>query len=318
MADLDFMNSRRRYLTLVNETTWADFPETPTYYHVPVNEYNAFFKPENRQAEPMTGLMQKKHNSNIRGMVSGSLSCNLYGWKPSGYSTTIAQELLNWAFADVETDKPRSKSAEWAEGPNVANKRHLGLRVASATLQGSDDNNTIDFSAELMGKSEAGDSVVGDAQALPNDREKLAEFEFADTVFTLATVETAIKSFNLQIDRAMKVHYLGGRTPKLIAAIKTDIKLAVQVLKTADTYDIVRRTTGTTDYAATLAIKGAHNGTGTGGTSMAIATFTLPRLSFVSADENASNDDVQFQTLNFEVMKPDSSSAALSIAYTEA
>lgn len=307
----------KKYLVLANETDWGVVPGSPAYVHLPVTEYNARFRPQNRQANPYIGLYQRKHSKNFRGMVSGQLNTPLYGWKTTPPGTSLAQYLLDWSFVNHESTDLPSKIAEWAEGPNVANKRHSGLRVNSATLQGSDDSGVIDLSLDLMGKAEQGVDEVPTAQTLPDDRNKLVDFEFADAVFKLNTVQIGLKSFSLQVQHGLKAEYLNAFTPSLLVKTQRILTFSFVLIKNADTWDAYRRATSATEKVGQLILKGLHNGTGATG-NWTVITIDLPRLSFLDADEQGGKEDLTNQTITTVGLKPDTTSTDLALTYSEA
>lgn len=305
----------RKYLTLYTETTWGTKPGSPTYYHLPVNEYNVVFKPENRQANPYTGIYGRKHSKNFRGMPSGTLAAALHGYIPTGGAVSLMQYLLDWGLGDHEANALAAKGAQWFEDA-AADKEHNGLRVNGVTLQGSDDSGFFDINLDLMGKTEAGDGTYS-AQALPDDRERIVDCEFADSTLSIGGSTVAYKSATLQVQNGLKVEYLNSFTPSLLLKTQRVATFQCVLVKNADTYDILRRATTSSESAIVWTIKGLHNGTGTGGTSYTQAAITMARCSFVNADEQGGKEDIMKQQLSYAVLKPDSSSTDISIAYSE-
>jgi hypothetical protein len=306
-----------KYLVLADETTWGTTPASPGYVHLPVTDYNVKFTPQNRQANPFTGLFQRKHSKNFRGMPSGALNCPLYGWKLTPPGTSIAEYLMTWAFGAHETADLPSKLAEWAEGPNVANKRHNGLRVNSATLQGSDDSGVVELSLDLQGKSEVGNDVVTAAQTLPTDRNKLLDMEFADCTFELAGVAVNLKSFSLQVQHGLKVEYLNSFTPALLVKTQRVLTLSMVLIKDADTYDAYRRATEATEFTGQIVVKGLHNGTGATG-NWTVGTIDFPRLALLDVADNGGREDIINQSLSLVALKPDTSSNDMTVTWSEA
>lgn len=304
----------KKFLVLYNEATWSTKPGSPTYVHVPVTEYNVRFKPQNRQANPYIGLFERKHSKNFRGMPSGNLNCALYGWQHSGISQSLMQYLLDWAFGDHESQAPASKGAQWAEGPNVANKEHNGLRINGATLQGTDESGVVELSLDLQGATE---SALGSAQSLPNNRNKILDCEFKDVTASIGGSPVAIKQFQVQVQNGLKVEYLNSFTPSLLLKSQRVVTVQMTLVKNADTYDAYRRASTATEVALQLVIKGLHNGTGTVATDYTVATLDFARASIVDVDEQGGKEDIATQPINFVALKPDSSSHDLEIAYSE-
>lgn len=305
------------YLMIGDEATWGTMPAVPVYYALPVNNYNVRFKPESRQATPYLGIFQRKHNKIFRGMPSGQLECALYGWQPATLGKSFMEYLLTWGFGSHEVVELPSKFAEWAEGPNVANKRHLGLRVNSATLSGA-DGQPLSLQLELQGQSESGNDVVTAAQTIPVDHEKLVDAEFSqDTTFKLAGAAINLSAFSVQIQNGLKVEYLNSFTPALIVKTQRVITVQFTPMKTSDVYDAYNRTQGMTEFTGEIKIKALHNGTGTTDTDWTVATISFPRLSFQSADTQGGMQDVLKQPLSMFALKPDTSSTDMSIVFTE-
>lgn len=306
----------KSYATLYTESTWGTKPGSPTYYHLPVLDYNVWFKPQNRQANPYLGLFGRKHSKNFRGMPSGNLSCALHGYIPAGGSVSLMQYILDWGLGDLEAGETGSKGCQWAEGPGTADKEHNGLRVNAATISGSDDSGFIQASLDLMGKTEAGDGTYS-VQALPDDRERIVDCEFPDSTLSIGGSAVAYKNATLQVQRGLKVEYLNSFTPSLLLSTQTLISFQCQLIKNADTYDTLRRASTVSEVAVVWTIKGLHNGTGTGGTNYTQAAITMDRCSFLDAGEQGSKEDIANQQLSYAVLKPDSSAASIAIAYTE-
>jgi len=309
-----------RYLTIADEATWATLPGSPSYYHLPVFNYNVRYVANARQANPFIGTFSPKHNRLVTGHVAGTMQTALYGWIPSGQTVSLAQKMVDWGFASFSGACGPSKLAEWTVSGDVDNKRHLGLRVDSAVLKGSDSQQYVDMTLSLEGKSE---TVPGSAQAIPDDINKLVEFEFHDTSFYIGAdsgtlVNTPIQAFGLQRQTGLKPYWLNSLLPTYLSRSRNMINMSVVPLKTANTYDGYIRALGETDLYGRLVLKGLHNGTGTSGTNYTVITIDLPRMSLLA--KNDSDDDVNgvtFETLNFMCLKPDSSTAQISITYSE-
>jgi hypothetical protein len=305
---------RKSYLALVSEATWGTFPGSPTYLHTPCNSWGVRFTPEGRQATPYVGVMQKRHARLFRGRPEGQAAFELYGWIPTG-SDSLMEILLDWAFANPETTGRASYSAQWAQGPDTSNRQQTGLRVNTATLEGSEQNVAWTLNLNLIGKT---DTALTTAQTIPNDREKLAEAIFQDSTFSFGGSAIALSSFRLERNYNLQVRYNNANRPELILETgPVSTTLNIQFQKTANTYDAVNRLLGMNEYAVGAVIPASHNGTGTGGTTNTVATLTLPRCSFTDV-EDADVEQILYQGMSLEVLKPDTSDACLSIAYTEA
>jgi hypothetical protein len=307
----------KNYAAFVDESSWGSLPGSPTYFHIPVFKYDVRMRPQRRNARPFIGLRQRKHGQNFRGQPGGQVLTALYGWHPGTMTTSAAEYLMTWAFGNPETQDLPSKVIEWAEGPNIANKRHLGLRVNSAVCFGSADAGYIGLALDLLGKDEAGNDVMTTAQTLPADRDKLVEFQFTDITCTLNGAEVKIRDFQLSVQNGLVPEYLNSTRPTLMGSGDSVAKLKVTFPKNADTYDAYRRLTTMTEFAGELVLQGLHNGTGGVGTDYAVGTVTLARLSYADHQDELPYDRYSMQPIEFDVLKPDTSSNGIAIAWTE-
>lgn len=308
------MHGELSYLTLASEVTWGTSPGTPAFYHLPVTSYGVEMKRDRRNSQPFIGLRQRKHGRSFRGMPSGPLSCMLYGWTPGGGSMSLAELLITWGFGNPESVDLPSMLADWAEGPDVSNVRHNGLRVNSATLEGSADSGTINLNLDLMGKTE---SALATAQSLPVDREKIVEMDFADCTFSLGGTPILLRSFNWQVSNNLAATYLNSTAPSYLAAGQRVESLTFQAMKTADTYAAFQRAFTEQEFAGEIVVKGLHNGTGGGG-SYTVGTISFPRLAFAQKQDQRSISQLIEHGLTFDVLKPDTSSNGSSVAWTTA
>lgn len=308
------MHGIKSYLVLAAETTWGTTPGTPVYYHLPVTSYGVKMTRDRRNSTPYVGLMQRKHGKSFRGMPSGQLQTNLYGYKPGGSAQSLMEYLITWAMSEPETVDKLSKLADWAEGPDVANVRHNGLRVNGWTIEGSADSGTVTITLDLMGKSEA---ALVTAQTLPNDRELCVEMEFADCTFSLGGVAQSLRSFRWSGQNNLTATYLNGTAPSYLSAGQLVESLNFQILKANDTWAAYNRAFAEQEMAGQIVLKGLHNGTGAGGTTHTVLTIDFNRLSFVAPEDTRAVNALVETGLTFDVLKPDSSSAAKTLAYTE-
>lgn len=314
------IHGEKSYLYLAPEATWGTTPGSPGYIFCPVNSYEVRMQRDRRNAQPFVGLRQRKHGRSYRGMPSGSLATGLYGIFPgagtssSATEQSVAEHLLRWAFDHHESVDLPSKLAEWAEGPDVANRRHNGLRVNGATLEGSANGGAISISLELMGKAE---SELATAQTLPADMDKLVEFDFADSSFTVGGAAISLESFRLTLANNLTAAYLNSTAPSHLSAGNRVLGLQIVPIKNAATYDALGRAFSEDESEIVLTLKGLHNGTGNSGTNYTQVAFTLPRCAFVSEESTRNIAELARQPLNFECLKPDSSSNDLSQVWSQ-
>lgn len=315
----------RSYLCLASEDIWGSNPmgaagsgsnasgSAQDYMHIPVDAYGVKFTPQNRQSNPFIGLLQQKHSTNFRGMPSGGLQTKFYGWQADNMGKSIAQYLMEWGFQNHEDTTPPSMSAIWAEGPDVSNKIHTGLRVTNAILAGQDDSGEVTISLELMGKDE---DTLGTMPTLPTDREKLIEAKFADVTLTLGGAAVNIKDFQWQVQSQLIVEHLNSYWPSLILKTRHVETFQCTLIKNSSTYDVYRRLSTDTELAATLVVKGLHNGTGSTGNYSQVS-ISLPRMHFLNSDDQISPTELARQPLQFAVLKPDSSSNCSAMTWSE-
>jgi hypothetical protein len=305
----------KSYCVVAAEATWGSTPGTPTYYHIPVTTYSVKMNRDRRNATPFVGLMQRKHGKSFRGMPAGQLVTNMYGYKPNSNTQSIMEYLLTWALSEPETVDKLSKLIDWAEGPDVSNVRHSGMRVNGWTIEGSADSGTVTLTLDLMGKSEA---ALVTAQTLPADRELIVEMEFSDCTFSLGGVTQSLRSFRWQGQNNLQATYLNATSPSYLSAGQLVETLSFQIMKEGDTYTAYQRAFTEQEMVGQIVLKAPHNGTGTGGTNYTTLTVAFNRLSFISPEDNRNMTSLIEQTLSFDVLKPDSSSAAKTLTYGEA
>lgn len=324
---MSFTTIRNR-LHLYDEVTWGTKPASPTLIHVPHTTYSVSRTVTTRSAAMQTGLRQEKHSTAWRAQTAGQLSLPLYGWHPTGLTQSLAQWLVAWGLADTggtvheAIDLP-SKGAEYAEGPDIANKNHHGLRVNTATLTGNGDAGTIELGLDLIGKSE---TSFATAAAIPIDMQELTEFSLIDSIFQIdngaggSLTTLPIKGFQLQVQNNLLVDYLQSVDPSLIVAGSRVTTFSIDFPKDNDTWDEIKRTvTDSADqpsWVAQLILKGLHKGTGTAATNWTQLTFDLPRLVYTGHTDNRGRGEIARLPLTFAALKPDSASndVQLSVA----
>lgn len=311
----DEIHGSLSHLVLSSEAVWGETDAVPVWVHMPCDDYGVRFRPERRNAQPYVGLRQRKHGKTVKGMPSGTIQTSLYGQVDSGATVSLAQFLMDWAFGNPEEVLALpSKSAQFYEGPGVADKHHKGLRVNQATLSGSDQSGIIQLSLDVMGKSE---ELAASVQALPADREKLQEFEYIESTFTLAGSGVKLAAFQWQAANNLEVNYLGQATPELITAGPRVDNLQLTLVKNSDTYDAYRRSTAMNEFTAVIKIRGLHNGTGTALTDYTVCTITFNRLQYADHEDQRSFANLTKSPLQLDVLKPDDANPAVSIVWSE-
>jgi len=273
-------------------------------------------QPKNRQANPFIGTLQRKHNRMTMAHPVGQIHTALYGWYPGALSNSLAEEMVNWAFAENETVCRASKTAEWSVVGDTDNRRHLGLRVDTAVMKGSEDQQFIDLTLGVEGYDEVPDTY---AEALPTDMNNLVEFEWGNTLFYIGANSGAlnllpIRAFALQRQWGLQTHFMNSTRPTYAPATQNETALTIVPIKTGIVYDEYIRDLDTAELYGRLVVKGLHMDTGASGT-LEVLQFDFPRLSFVNKnDSDDSAQGVTFETLNWACLKPDSSSNSVIIS----
>jgi hypothetical protein len=314
----------RSYFAFAVEDVWGSNPvgaaagsgsnasgSAQDYMHLPVMEYSVRFRPENRQAQAFTGVLQQKHSTNFRGRPSGNLVCPFFGWATHNLSKSLAQALMEIGFANHEDTEPPSLTGVWAQGPNIANLIHNGLRCNNATLSGSADSGEVNISLGLDGKSEA---LLSTAPSLPVDREKLIDAKFADTTFSIGGSQIQIKDFSWAVQNMLIVEFLNSYTPQLILKTAHRETLTVTLMKNSSTYDAYRRLTTDTDLVGALTVRALHNGTLSD--TYAKLSVAFPRMHLLDVDDQFGMTDLARQPLSFQILKPDTSANCSAMTWT--
>lgn len=318
------------YLALVAESTWGTTPGSPTWVHIPVESYGVKFEAENRQAKPLTGVLDHKHNRNIKGMPKGGLTTPLFGWHPATLqgstagtlATSHAEYLMTWLFGNPGAIVLPSQSAFYAKGPNLANQLDKGLRVNQATLAGSFENG-ISLSADVMGHDQLGNAEIGNAPALPNSRCRLVEFLMEHVVCNFDGSDIPIGAFNWQAQRALKEAYytaVGGSNafrPGVLRATDFASTISLTRPKEDDVWAEALRDMDPEDsHHLILTLKGLHKGTGAVDTNWTQVVLDYPAISFVT-HEVSGGRELNDETLNFVILKPDTSGASYTQTWTD-
>lgn len=305
----------KSYLVMSAEGTWGTKSGSPVYVYHPVNSYTPKMRWEKKMARPFAGVMQPKNGQKTRGKVSGQIATSLYGWKPgSGITTSLAEYIMAWCLGLNDQDRV-SKTCEWARGPNVSNKRHLGMRVTGWTLSGSGD--AVNLSIDVTGKDEVGQDTFTTAQSVPNDQEGVLEMIFPGSTLTLGGTSYGFRSFELAVKYAMAEEYNASTRLSILRSSGVEsATFKCQTENVDDGWQDYNRDSAELETEVVLAIQGLHNGTGTGGTDYTVGTFTLPRAQLIDPGEDDSRQ-IPYNELSFNLLKPDTSSDLLSLAWSE-
>lgn len=310
-ADVTVFVGAERFLRVVNEATWATVPGSPTWIDVPVTDYTVRNRPKRRNGQVRTGSYQRRYGSNPSGHPSGNLVIPLYGWLPTGLTTSLAQWAMEWGFLDQEVKFPRSKTAEFQYTGHDNDQRHLGLRVNTATLAGSEAG--ISLTLELIGQSSV--SFTGTATP-PTTRNKTIEFLFEDSTFSLGGTAIRAASFSWSVQKNLDVIYQNSPNPISMPKTSYTETFSITPKKAGTTFDTLRDAFGSQEIAGQMVLKGLHNGTGATG-NFTVLTVDFARLSLIDSDESGGSGTID-NPLTFDVLKPDTSANGSVMAWTEA
>lgn len=310
----------KSYLFLATESSFGVTPGSPTYVYHPCFSYGVELSPEQRKPFPYTGMSEDFDTIVSKNQVAGQISFPLYGWRLTGLATSLAEYLLTWAHTDLGTlCGLASKLAEWAEGPDVSNKRHNGLTVNGLTLTGSDDNGgSVLLNLDVMGTKE---TSVGTAQTIPSTLERLNEFLFSDTTFSIgpdsgSLVEVEIKGFTWQRQRNLTPVFNGSFYPRRFRAGKPANTFEFNIEKADGTWDAIRRATDASNYYGRLTLQGLHNGSGATG-DYAKVQIDFPKLAFNLCKDTFARSGPALQAVTFGVQKPSTSTASSTLTWSE-
>lgn len=306
-----------QYFNMAAETAWGEVPGSPVYVPVPFSEYNVKINRGRRNNTGHFGEYGTKHGTTFNATVSGGLKIPLYSYHPTalGTSKSLGQYLLEWAFGDIDARYLRSRLVEWAQGPNIANKLHVGLRINQFTLSGTDEAGFIDLAGDVMGHNEL---PVATAQVAVNNHHGLHSVPFSSVVLTASGVPLPISSLSLQRQHGLKGRFRGAIRTQLLAKTTRKTVLSIVLDKTSDDYDDAARLVNEPELEldVSLEMQGLNGGTGPGGTNYTKYVFDMPKCQFVQTDDSNGLEELMGQTLNFDVMEPDGADRDLTVTYS--
>lgn len=308
----------QRYLVMRKEDAWGVKSSINPDIPIPYAEYSVATRVEVRAANLFTGVRPRRHARPYRANIAGRLAMPLVAYYVADKS--MAQHLLEWAMSGAASPFLPSYTAELSE-VDIDNKRHLGLRVDSMTLAGDAETGIVSLSLELQGKSELG-GIVAPTLTTPAPP---VEFLFSGVTLYLSDASTAssaggeeesvaIHSFRLRIDNNLRVHHVASFPPTVIAAGVRETSLRFRVLKSSNTFDVIRRAMDSTERACRLVLLGRHLGTGPSGEFTRIE-FHFDRLSFAGAVDHGKPNDLVSQEVDWIALKPDTTSSDVDVTF---
>lgn len=312
------------YLFLASEAAFGTQDASPDYTYLPVLNYAVEMSREDRDPMPYTGMAQKYDKiANVHRHAAGPLSTALYGWRTGDATISLAEYVMAWAFTDLDLlcGLP-SKTAQWHEGgsaANLANQKHLGLTVNSATLAGSDENGaSITLNLDCLGSDE---TSLTTAQTIPTDLERLNEFLFTDSTFSIgpdsgSLVAVQWKGFTWQQQRNLTPVFNGSKTPRFFRPGAPNATFEYQIEKADATWDAIARGTVKNEYFGRMVLKGLHNGTGDTG-NYAQVTIDFPKLQFNGKKDTLPRSGPATQAITFEIQKPNTEDPSFEMTWAE-
>lgn len=310
-----------------SEASWGVTPGTPDYLFLPLETFGIVHTTDRREAKPYFGQLAKKHGRRFKPRSEGSIGGALHGEYVTDGSDSVskAEWLLKKVFGTESGPTIPSFAILRQESITNAGKRFPGLRINQFTLTGSADSGRIEWNSSVMGLPEV-QFANGSYRTVPNDLKKLTEFEYWDSTFRINDngVSSAADTFCFQNFTLTRNHGLKpvfgncSAGPTSINRTVRDTQFNFRIEKKNNSWDTARRLmTSETEFEVVVELKGKHSGTGGSGTEYAVITITMPRCQLLNPQDADTFDDISFIDVQTEVLKPDSSSAQVSIAYTE-
>lgn len=295
------------YLFFSKESTWGD--ETTPAIWLPFETFDLVTRREFYSANTYTGVRQRRHPQiPLRSSITGTLAGDLYAerWPVVTPTTSIAEYLLEGATSgDASLDLH-----SFCFGLNDPNddKEFAGVRINSLSINGSASVGVIKYSAALIAKTETATA----APSLTATHKHPRPFMFRDATFAIDSSAVTLESFNLTINNNLIVRYNNSDTPSIIAAGPRTIDLSFTLTKDDSTYDALRRATTVTDATFQIVLTGKHLGSGDDLTTVTIA---IDKMNFAAATENMPFGDLWEQSVDYVILKPDTSDNDIDITY---
>lgn len=306
-------NTHHSFLLFQTESSWGSI-SSPADYYIPVEDYGVKLNVESRQAKPAVGVRQTKYNERTQGIVQGNIKVPLYGQPPVGSPSgdSFAKYLLDWCFGTPEAeDRPSKRVILVEQGDGGTQRHHTGLRVSQATLSGSEAG-TLELSIDAIGKLEEASAY---SYSLPTNRGGLPEFLFADCVFSIGGSTFPISEFQWQVNYGLRPKFSGGFSPTVLRGGGCLQTLTIKQPKNGDTYEAYHRLTTTTEKTAVLTIQGLHGGLATSG-DYTKAEIVFNKLSLLTSEDELAKDSEIENPISFQVLKPNSTTAAVGLTWS--
>lgn len=301
----------RRHLWFKKEVTWGT-GVTPDIW-LPYLNYDVKPVPQFFNAETHCGVRQRRApNQSCNKVVSGRLDVPMYAYHVTSSSATksIAQHLIDNVLsgpASEDQDSFTFNRADVTEGTGV---EHDGMRVNQLTITGSPETKAIMMAFDFFGQAETtGITVPTLSESVPHPK----AFTFFNAVLQLGGVTVYLRSIELTINNNLQNYFNNTEWVDCISQGRRMIDYKFGILKTANTYDALRRATDVTDQTASLVLKGVHDGSGSN--TYTTLTIAIGRMNFGDAEDQVSLDGLDEQNVNYMVLKPNSSAADVALTW---
>lgn len=298
----------QKRLYLVAESSWGQFPSSPNYLYLPHTEYGVRVRPQAIEAELCTGLRQRRHRRVTGASVGGTLKLPLFAYHQGGKS--VAEHLLGWALSSPGSINLASYSAEYVEA-GVADKRHHGLRVNRALIQGNSRTGRVEIELDLLGKTE---SAITSSTTVDPLAARPSEFLFRDCALSLNGTLLPMAGFTVRVDNHLQTYRTNSYWPSYLIAGPRTVDVQFLVYKTTSVLDALRRN-AEEESSITLRLQGAHLGAGPSGTQFTRVDLGFSVSSLVDVAEEGNVRDIQRQQASFALLKPSSVSDELSATF---
>jgi hypothetical protein len=298
------------------ESTWGEGESSSAgaILQIPYSSFSPRTVPAVVRPDLFTGLRQRKHSYIKNATPGGNLTTGLFAWQDS-LNVSLAEHLLEWATSGDNSNTLDSKWFELVED-GKADKKFHGCRPSALTISGDVGSDFITASLDFSAKEELS---LAASEAIDETIEDPGPMFFEDIVFTLDSVVTQLLSFSIVVNNNLDVSHTNSYFPTLILAGERTVQSQFTIFKNADTYDAYLRNAAPADVAATLVLKGLHNGTGLTGDYTTV-TIAMDRLKWVNTEDQdgSARNSVVKTLISYDTLKPETTDNDIDITYGEA
>lgn len=304
------------YLVLTPEDAWGVLDDTNTDLFFPFTAYDVKPTVTAIQTETFNGYRQARANRITGATLGGPLTAPLYCTHQGNKS--LAEHIIAWALSGPASKFGDSWTGRLKDGSGDA-KRHLGLRVASLTISGS-EGGELTFSATLNGKLEEDESAL---PALDPTTPLPVSFLFSECQFFLQDNNNASEaggeifpsSFQITINNNHEVKKLNSHWPSVIAQGKRQISVNLGWLKDGDAYSDLLRASDVTSRSLRIKAVAPHLGTGASGDNTQML-LDFDRLNFANESYTRAMNNLKMEATDWISLKPDTSSSEMEASFS--